>query len=64
MRKKKPDYIFVLIWSFRNEVIRQEIEYLKSGGSLVFPLPRFHIVNQKNYKNYVNENFSKFSFDY
>ena len=50
MRKLKPDYLFVLIWSFRKEVIQQEAKYLKSGGCLVFPLPRFHLVNKFNYK--------------
>ena len=51
MRKLKPDYLFVLIWSFRKEVIQQEAKYLKSGGCLVFPLPRFHLVNKFNYKD-------------
>ena len=29
MRKLHPDYLFILIWSFRKEVIREEINYLK-----------------------------------
>ena len=36
MRKKNPDYLLVLIWSFRQEVINQEINYLKKGGKLIF----------------------------
>ena len=40
--RKKPDYLFVLIWSFRKEVIKQEINYLDSGGCLDLPLTRFH----------------------
>ena len=29
--RKKPDYLFVLIWSFRKEVIKQEINYLSQA---------------------------------
>ena len=28
MRRKKPDYLLVLIWSFRKEVIKQELNFL------------------------------------
>ena len=55
MRSLKPDFLFVLIWSFRSEVIRQEIKFLKRGGKLVFPLPIFHIIDKYNYKNFLNE---------
>ena len=62
MRKINPDYLFVLIWSFRKEVIKQEIEYLKKGGVLVFPLPRFHLVNIDNYKLFLNKDLEELSF--
>jgi NDP-4-keto-2,6-dideoxyhexose 3-C-methyltransferase len=61
MRKIRPDYLFVLIWSFRKEVINQEINYIKNGGKLVFPLPVFHIIDKKNYKTYLNSDFSAYS---
>ena len=64
MRKLKPDYLFVLIWSFRKEVIQQEVKYLKSGGCLVFPLPRFHLVNKFNYKEYLKKDLKNFSYKY
>ena len=33
MRKLKPKYLFVLIWSFRTEVIKQEMNlFLKVGN--------------------------------
>ena len=64
MRIKNPDYLLVLIWSFRKEVISQEIKYLKKGGKLIFLLPRFHIVNIDNYKEYLNSDFSNLSFKY
>jgi NDP-4-keto-2,6-dideoxyhexose 3-C-methyltransferase len=63
MRKLKPDYLFVLIWSFRSEVIKQEKKFLLKGGKLVFPLPIFHIVDKDNYKYFMNEKLGAFGFD-
>ena len=63
MRIKKPKYLLVLIWSFRSEVIKQEINYIKSGGKLIFHLPIFHIIDKDNYKKYLNKNFNSFSYD-
>ena len=62
MRKIKPKYLIVLIWSFRTEVIKQEKKFIEDGGKLIFPLPVFHVVDKENYKRYLKENFSLFSF--
>lgn len=61
MRKINPDYLFVLIWPFRKEVIKQEINYIKKGGKLIFHLPIFHIIDKFNYKNYLNEKISNYA---
>ena len=63
MRKLKPNYLFVLIWSFRSEVIKQEKNFLLKGGKLVFPLPIFHIIDKDNYKYFMNEKLGAFGFD-
>jgi hypothetical protein len=63
MRKQNPDYLFVLIWSFRSEVIKQEKMFLLRGGKLIFPLPIFHIIDKENYKNYLNQNLNSFSYN-
>lgn len=62
MRKLKPKYLLVLIWSFREEVIKQETQFLKQGGKLIFPLPAFHVVDKQNYEKYLNHNFDIYSF--
>ena len=62
MRKLKPKFLLVLIWSFRSEVIKQEKKFLLRGGKLIFPLPIFHIIDKDNYKKYLKEDFSLFSF--
>ena len=63
MRKKNPKYLLVLIWSFRSEVIKQEINYILKGGKLIFHLPIFHIVDKNNYKAFLNKSFDSFSFE-
>jgi NDP-4-keto-2,6-dideoxyhexose 3-C-methyltransferase len=55
--KDKADYLFVFIWHFRKEVIRDEVEYLKGGGKLVFDLPRLHVVDKNNYERYLASDF-------
>jgi hypothetical protein len=42
-RAKKPDYFLVLPWHFRDGIIDREKEFLKSGGKLLFPLPKIEI---------------------
>ena len=64
MRKIKPKYLLVLIWSFRKEVIIQEKKYLLNGGKLIFHLPMFHIVDKFNYKYFLNNNFDSFSYNF
>jgi hypothetical protein len=64
MRMMNPKYLLVLIWSFRSEIIKQELKYIKKGGNLIFHLPKFHIVNKKNFKHFLNKDFRKFSYEY
>lgn len=64
MRKLNPKFLLVLIWSFRSEIIKQEINYIKKGGNLVFHLPKFHIINKSNYKKFSRESFKELSYKY
>ena len=64
MRKRKPKYLLVLIWSFRSEVIKQEINFLKNGGKLIFHLPMLHIIDKNNYKEFLKKDFSSFSYSF
>ena len=60
MRKINPKFLLVLIWSFRTEVINQEKKFIEQGGKLLFPLPKFHMVDKENYKKYLKKNFKDF----
>ena len=64
MRIMNPKYVLVLIWSFRSEIIKQELKYINKGGNLIFHLPKFHIVNKKNFKYFLDKDFRKFSYKY
>jgi len=46
MREKNPDFLFVLPWHFRDEFVKRESEYLKNGGQIIFPLPKFEIIKE------------------
>ena len=50
------------IEKFKSEVINQELSYIKKGGKLIFHLPFLHVVDKKNYKNHLKENFEAFSY--
>ena len=43
-KKKKPDYMLVLPWHFKDHIIKRENKFLKSGGKLIFPLPDIEII--------------------
>lgn len=44
LRLEQPDYLLVLPWHFRANIVEREEEYLKRGGRLIFPLPEIEIV--------------------
>ncbi len=43
-KMKKPDFLFVLPWHFKDHIIKREQKFLKNGGKLIFPLPDIEII--------------------
>ena len=41
----RPDYVVILPWNFRDEIIRQQQDFLKSGGKFVVPVSDLEIVS-------------------
>jgi hypothetical protein len=44
MHERRPDFLVVFPWHFRDGVIKREEEFLRNGGRLVFPLPEIEIL--------------------
>jgi C-methyltransferase C-terminal domain len=44
VRARRPDYLLIFPWHFRDGIIKREEEYLRSGGRLILPLPEIEIV--------------------
>ena len=43
----KPDVMLVLPWYFKDEIVKREKNYLKTGGKLFIPIPYPNIVSTK-----------------
>lgn len=43
-RSEKPDYMLILPWFFKEEFLKREHTYLKSGGHFIFPLPTLKVI--------------------
>jgi len=47
MRDNPPDYLLVLPWHFKDEIIKREEVFLNNGGQFIFPFPNFEIIGSK-----------------
>ena len=47
MRKANPDYLLVLPWHFIAEFKKREEVFLKKGGKLIVPCPKFEVIEKK-----------------
>lgn len=71
MREHNPEYLIVLPWHFKNEIIEREKEYLNNGGQLIFYFPTFEIISSKPkllitgcdgfISNYIKETFNEYT---
>ncbi len=44
LKTDRPDYVMILPWNFRDEIIRQQQDFLKSGGKFVVLIPNLEVV--------------------
>ena len=42
----RPDYLLVLPWHFKANLLQREADFLARGGKMIFPLPKIEIVGQ------------------
>lgn len=45
LKTDPPDYLMILPWNLRNEVIRQQGDFLRSGGHFIVPIPDLDVVS-------------------
>ena len=43
-KKKKPDYLLVLPWHFKKEILKREKKFIKNGGKFITHVPEPKII--------------------
>ena len=42
--ERQPDYLLLLAWNVKNEIMAQQAEYARRGGKFIVPLPKLQII--------------------
>jgi len=44
LRTDRPDYLLILAWNFKDEIISQQAEFARAGGRFIIPIPKPQII--------------------
>ena len=44
LMQDKPEYVMILPWNFRNEIVRQQQEFVNAGGRFIVPIPDLEVI--------------------
>ena len=50
VRKLKPDFMLVIPWNFKDEMVLCESEYIQNGGKLLFVMPYPYYIDKQGEK--------------
>ncbi|CAN5360636.1 class I SAM-dependent methyltransferase [soil metagenome] len=42
--EKKPDYLVLLVWNLKDEILKQQEAFVKAGGKFIVPIPKPEII--------------------
>jgi hypothetical protein len=42
--EKKPDYLLLLVWNLKDEILRQQQAFHDAGGRFIVPIPTIQII--------------------
>ncbi len=45
IKKTKIHYLLILSWNIKDEIMKQENNFLKNGGKFIVPFPRPRVIN-------------------
>ncbi len=49
--KDAPDYVLVFAWSFFDEILKRNKNYIKAGGRMILPLPKVKVYPETKYND-------------